>query len=52
MLTQQRAQTVEDFERFIQQPENVDRLFEYIGGEIVSLPSLCFTSLTVFLFCP
>lgn len=44
MLTQQRAQTVEDFERFIQQPENVDRLFEYIGGEIVEVPSNVYAS--------
>ncbi len=31
--------TVEEFERFIEQPENADKLFEYIGGEIIEVPS-------------
>ena len=31
--------TMEDFEHFIEQPENADKLFEYIGGEIVEVPS-------------
>jgi Uma2 family endonuclease len=31
--------TVEDFEQFVEQPENADKLFEYIGGEIVEVPS-------------
>lgn len=30
---------VEEFEHFVEQPENADKLFEYIGGEIVEVPS-------------
>jgi Uma2 family endonuclease len=36
--------TVEEFEAFIQQPENSDRNFELIGGEIVEVPSNPFVS--------
>ncbi len=31
--------TVKDFEAFTELPENVDRLFEFIGGEVVEVPS-------------
>jgi len=31
--------TVEEFEQFVERPENADRLFEYVGGEIVEVPS-------------
>ncbi len=31
--------TVEEFDQFVERPENADRLFEYIGGEIVEVPS-------------
>ena len=31
--------TVEEFDRWVDLPENADRLFEYIGGEIVEVPS-------------
>ncbi len=31
--------TVAEFDRFVEQPENADKLFEYIGGEIVEVPS-------------
>jgi len=31
--------TLEDFERIIDLPENADKLFEFIGGEIVEVPS-------------
>jgi Uma2 family endonuclease len=31
--------TVDAFDQFIARPENADRLFEYIGGEIVEVPS-------------
>lgn len=34
----QRA-TLEEFDAFVQRPENVDKLFEFIGGEIVEVPS-------------
>jgi Uma2 family endonuclease len=39
MVVQTRRMTVEEFERFVDLPENADRLFEYIGGEIVEVPS-------------
>ncbi len=35
----QRKMTVEEFDRFVMQPENAERLYEYIGGEIVLSPS-------------
>ncbi|HEX3052217.1 MAG TPA: Uma2 family endonuclease [Aggregatilineaceae bacterium] len=31
--------TVEEFDQFVDRPENADRLFEYIGGEIIEVPS-------------
>ena len=31
--------TVEEFDRFAALPENADKLFEYIGGEVVEVPS-------------
>jgi Uma2 family endonuclease len=31
--------TVEEFERFIEEPGNAERLFEFVGGEIVEVPS-------------
>ncbi len=31
--------TVEEFDQFVELPENTDKLFEYIGGEIVEVPS-------------
>lgn len=31
--------TLQEFERFIHLPENADRVFEYVGGEIVEVPS-------------
>ena len=33
-----------DFEAFVQAPENAERLFEYIGGEIVEVPSNAYAS--------
>lgn len=39
MVLQKKLLTVEDFEAFTELPENEDRLFEYIGGEIVEVPS-------------
>ena len=30
---------VEAFDAFVQQPENADKLYEYVGGEIVEVPS-------------
>jgi Uma2 family endonuclease len=37
--------TVDDYERFISQPENDERLFEYIDGEIVEVVTNTFCSL-------
>jgi Uma2 family endonuclease len=34
-LSQQRVWTIEDFQGFVARPENTDRLFELINGEIV-----------------
>lgn len=34
-LSQQRVWTIEDFQAFVARPENSDRLFELINGEIV-----------------
>jgi len=39
MVTHTRQYTVDEFDAFIERPENADRLFEYIGGEIVEVVS-------------
>jgi Uma2 family endonuclease len=44
MVVQTRRMTVEEFESFVDLPENADRLFEYIGGEPVEVPSNPFVS--------
>ena len=44
MAVQIQRATIEEFERFIGLPENADRLFEYIGGEIVEVPSNPYSS--------
>jgi Uma2 family endonuclease len=36
--------TVEEFEKFVDLPENADKRFEYIGGEIVEVPSDAYIS--------
>ncbi|MDX2163613.1 MAG: Uma2 family endonuclease [bacterium] len=36
--------SLEEFERFIDRPENADRRFEWIGGEIVEVPSNPYSS--------
>lgn len=33
------SMTVDQFDRFVELPENADKLFEYIGGEVVEVPS-------------
>jgi Uma2 family endonuclease len=43
-VVQTRRMTVEEFEDFVDLPENADRLFEYIGGEPVESPSNPFVS--------
>lgn len=44
MVLQAQLMTVEEFERFVYLPANVDKLFEYIGGEIVEVPSNAYVS--------
>lgn len=44
MTIQEQFYTVEQFEAFVQQPDNADKLFEFIGGEIVEVPSNPFVS--------
>lgn len=39
MAVQTQRMTVEEFDRFVTLPENADRLFEYIGGEVVEVVS-------------
>jgi Uma2 family endonuclease len=39
MAVQTTRYTVEEFDRFVELPENAEKLFEYIGGEIVEVPS-------------
>ena len=36
--------TVEDFEAFVNLPENADKIFEFIGGEIFEVPSNAYSS--------
>jgi Uma2 family endonuclease len=39
MVVQTKRYTVEEFDQWVLLPENADRLFEYIGGEIVEVVS-------------
>jgi len=39
MASGTRQVTVEEFDRLVELPENADKLFEYIGGEISEVPS-------------
>jgi Uma2 family endonuclease len=39
MTMQERLYTVEEFETFTELPENADKFFEFVGGEIVEVPS-------------
>lgn len=36
--------TVEEFERFVHLPENSEKLFEYLNGEIIEVPSNAYSS--------
>jgi Uma2 family endonuclease len=36
--------TVEEFDIFVDLPENADRLFEFVGGEIIEVPSNAYAS--------
>lgn len=39
MAVQSQRMTVEEFDQFVMLPENANRLFEYIGGEVVEVVS-------------
>lgn len=39
MAVQTRRMSIEEFDRFVTLPENAERLFEYIGGEVVEVVS-------------
>ncbi len=39
MLSPVKALSVEAFDQFVQLPENAEKLFEYIGGEVIEVPS-------------
>ena len=39
MAVETRRMTVDEFDQFVARPENADRLFEYIGGEVVEVVS-------------
>lgn len=39
MIVPYKTLTVEEFDIFVHLPENIDRLFEFVGGEIVEVPS-------------
>jgi Uma2 family endonuclease len=44
MVLQRNFVTVAEFDRYVDLPENADKLFEYIGGEIVEVPSAPYSS--------
>ncbi len=44
MVLQTKQLTVEEFDRIVMQPENSDKLLEYIGGEIVEVVSNNYSS--------
>lgn len=44
MAVQGRRMTVEEFDQFVEQPENAEKLFEYIGGEVLEVPSNPYSS--------
>ncbi|MCE7947801.1 MAG: Uma2 family endonuclease [Chloroflexi bacterium CFX4] len=44
MLSPVKALSVEAFDQFVQLPENAETLYEYIGGEVVEVPSNPFAS--------
>ena len=44
MVFQAKHYTVEEFDQFVDLPINVDKLFEYIGGEVLEVPSNPYSS--------
>jgi Uma2 family endonuclease len=43
-MQESRLMTVEEFEAFVELPENADKRFEFIGGEIIEVPNNTFVS--------
>jgi Uma2 family endonuclease len=50
MVIQSRAMTAEAFDLFADQPENMDKILEFIGGEVVEVPSNPYASETGYNF--
>ena len=48
MVLEAKRLTVTEFDAFVQLPSNEDKLFEYIGGEIVEVPSNPYSSKIAF----
>jgi len=44
MVLQAQRLTVEEFEKFVDLPHNIDKTFEYIGGEVFEVPSNAYAS--------
>lgn len=44
MAIHERLYTVEAFEAFVRLPENSERSFKYVGGEIIVVPSSPYAS--------
>lgn len=44
MAVQERRLTVDEFDRFVDLPQNAERLFEYIGGDVVEVVSNNYSS--------
>lgn len=44
MVMEKKRLTVEEFDEFVNLPENDDKLFEYIGGEVYEVPSNPYSS--------
>jgi Uma2 family endonuclease len=44
MFAEKKRYTLAEFEEFVARPENEDKLFEYIGGEIVEVPANPYSS--------
>lgn len=44
MAVQSWHMTADEFDRFVEQPENADRLFEFVGGEVIAVPSNPYSS--------
>jgi len=43
-MIETKSWTVEDFDRYTEQQDNADRLLEFIGGEVIEVPSNPYSS--------